>query len=90
MDNDQVAKRAGTAARIFDTVAWIVVVLGTIAAIGTFIGGAFSDEGFEGFLYGTSIAVLIAVYTAITWASITLATAVAGYIANRSQEHPHG
>jgi hypothetical protein len=50
MDNDQVAKRAGTAARIFDTVAWIVAVLGTIAAIGTFIGGAFSDEGFEGFL----------------------------------------
>jgi hypothetical protein len=93
-----VASRAGTAARIFDILGWVVLIIGGIAGIMNFAGfivlATGSFETFSGetfwpalglFVVGT---ILIVIYTALLWASITLATAVAGYISKRVDAPP--
>ena len=79
-----VQTRAMLVARIFDIIAWVVIAATVLGMLG-FIGvGLFGDNGFSGFVVAVVIAALVAVYGAITWAGITLATVVAGYIASRS------
>lgn len=82
-----VAAKAQKVATIFDILAILVLVVGGLAAgfvlLASFIG-AVSDSSSIAFFPGLLLALFIGVYTALTWASITLATVVAGYIANRT------
>ena len=77
-----IAMRAGLVARVFDTLAWVVLVLGGLAVLGGFVA-IFT----ESLWMGLFIMVGSAVYTALMWASVTLGTIVAGYIASRSEIH---
>jgi hypothetical protein len=85
-----VARRAGAAARIFDILGWVILFVGGLAGIinfATFIGLAGTDFWPAlGIFVGGSIVIVI--YTALAWASITLATAVAGYISKRVEAEP--
>jgi purine-cytosine permease-like protein len=73
-----VKTRAAFVARIFDTLAWVVLVLGALVTLFTIFG--IFTEGVEYLL----IALIVVVYTAISWASVSLASIVAGYIAQRA------
>lgn len=84
MSPEGVARRAGAAARIFDVLAWLVAVVGVIGAVVAFFSAYQVTDGFEAFLLGVAWAVGALLYTALLWAGVTLSTAVAGYIANRS------
>lgn len=84
MSPEGVAKRASVVARIFDVLAWVVLVVGVVGAVVAFFSAYQVTDGFEAFLLGAAWAVGTLVYTALIWAWITLSTAVAGYIANRS------
>ena len=86
-----VTTRAKSVARIFDILAMIVLVFGGLATAFVFLAGLFgnmdgyADNWFQSFFMGIVWAAFIAVYTALTWASITLGTVVAGYIARRTE-----
>jgi hypothetical protein len=84
-----VKAKARTVARIFNAVAWAVLVVGGLLVVG-FIAVALetSDYDYLGGYSGAAfslLAVFAALYTVLLWASITLATIVASYIANRSE-----
>ena len=86
-NNMNVAARAAGVARIFDILAWIVlVVFGLATGIGLLAAiVVLFSEGFAEFLFVLLYAVGAAVYGALTWASVSLATVVAGYIAQKSE-----
>ena len=89
-----VQRRAAAAARIFDIIATVVLVFGGLLVLAQIVGGtayliasADSESGLNPVVITAGIVVgvvLIAIVTAVYWATITLATAVAGYIAQRS------
>lgn len=94
-----VQRRAAAAARIFDVLATVVLIFGGLLTLAQVVGGiAFlvgwagsgsSGSEFDAFAFfvplGTFVgAITTVIVTAITWAVITLATAVAGYVAQRS------
>ena len=91
-----VQRRAAAAARIFDVVATVVLIFGGLLVLSEIVGGVAFLIASAGAETGTSpalilvamiaSAVLTAIVTAINWAGITLATAVAGYVAQRSPE----
>lgn len=85
MSREGVAKRAGVAARIFDILAWVVLVVGVVGAVVAFFSAYQVTDGFDAFLLGAAWAVGTLVYTALIWAWVTLSTAVAGYIAVRTE-----
>jgi len=86
----KVKEKANVAARIFELIGWLVVVvgsLGVVIALLSALVGLFSDVNrFAAVGIGLLSAIGIIIYTAILWASVTLATAVAGYIAQRSEQ----
>lgn len=83
-----IRSKATKVARIFDILATVVLIVGALGVVTTSllgVVGLFSDDGgFGTLLIALASAVGIAIYTALTWAGITLATIVAGYIAERS------
>ena len=88
MSSINVKQRANVAARIFDILGWVVLIVGSLSAIVfvlVAIVGLFGDNGAQAFFAGIAGAVGVVVYTALMWASITLATAVAGYVSQRSE-----
>lgn len=83
-----IASRARNVARIFDILAWVVLVFGVLGAGIYFLvavaAGAQDDNVFGGLVIGALVAALTLVYTALVWASITLGTVIAGYIAGKT------
>jgi hypothetical protein len=79
------AKKANAVAAIFDVIAWIVLILGGLGVAGSLIAGLIgaTDDSASLFL-GMLMAVGIAAYTAVIWASVSLSTIIARYIASRS------
>ena len=86
--NMNIQARATSVARVFDTLAWVVIAVGVVSAGVSFLGLTFGTEAgfFAGLIYGLLAVALVGIYTALTWASITLGTIVAGYIAQRSRD----
>ncbi len=96
-----VQRRAAAAARIFNVLATVVLIIGGLLVLAQLAGGvAFlagwagtdmsgSDMAALGFLFpiGAFVgAIVTALLTAVYWAVITLATAIAGYVAQRSPQ----
>lgn len=84
-----VAARATSVARIFNAVAIFVLIVGAVLIGGNLligIFGGYGDSWLWSFVMGIVFAAVTAVYTAITWAGVTLATIVAGYIALRTEQ----
>lgn len=73
-----VHKRAVMVSRIFDILAWVVLVAGGVGVLVSLIS-MFSD-----FLAGFLLLLATVVYTALVWAGVSLSTVVAGYIASRT------
>jgi hypothetical protein len=73
------AKKAEKVGVIFDIIGWIILIIGgtatalSLAALATDAGGA-----------ALLLAGGTAVYTAVMWASVSLATIVAQYVASKS------
>lgn len=85
MDHATLNRRAGSVATIFSTLATVVLILGAIAAIAGFIQAiAASDSILLGIFAGILVALAIGVYVAVSWAGITMAALVAGYIQTRT------
>lgn len=85
MDHATLNRRAASVAAIFNTLATVVIILGVIAAIAGFIQAvASADEVLAGVFAGLLVALAIGVYVAVSWAGITLAALIAGYIQNRT------
>ena len=82
-----IQSKAQKVATIFDALATIILIVGGLGigvlAIGGVIG-LFSDGGFQALVIALLGMLGVAIYTALMWASITLATIVAGYISQRS------
>ena len=76
--------RAALAARVFDVLAWVTLGIGALAAALMALGGLLSGDG-QAFLVAIAATIGIVVYTILSWAMITLASSVAGYIAARSE-----
>lgn len=84
---NNVSTRARFVANIFDVIAWVVLGVGAlVAGIAFFSGlvGVFGDEWVNSFVIGVVTALVIGVYTAVSWACVSLASIVAGYIQNKS------
>lgn len=92
-----VQRRAAAAARIFDVVATVVLVFGGLLILAQVVGGIgflVASTGSESITSSPALivagmigsVVVTAIATVINWAAITLATAVAGYVAQRSVE----
>jgi len=79
-----VKTRAALAARVFDILAWAVLGIGALAAALMVLGGLLSGDG-QAFLVAIAATIGIVVYTVLSWAGVTLASSVAGYIAARSE-----
>jgi hypothetical protein len=76
--------RAVFVARIFDVLAWVILVVGALAALSGII--YLFSSGVEGlFIFFVAI-----VYTVLAWAGVSLAAVVAGYIAQRTEVAPPG
>ena len=75
-----VSTRARFVANIFDILAWVVLGLGAFSAVSLLVVGIANDNLGEGFAWAFGISV----YTAVAWASISLASIVAGYIEHKS------
>lgn len=91
-----VQRRAAAAARIFDIIATVVLVFGGLLVLAQIAGGiayliasADSESGPGSMVITVGIVVgvvVVAIVTAVYWATVTLATAIAGYIAQRTPE----
>lgn len=84
---ENVSTRARFVANIFDIIAWVVLGVGAFTAtifllFGLF--GALGDEWINSFAIGVGTALAIGVYTAVSWAGISLASIIAGYIQKKS------
>lgn len=83
-----IRNKATNVARIFNILATAVLIVGALGIVLVSLSGVvalFSDGGGLGALLVALLgAVGVAIYTALTWAGITLATIIAGYIAERS------
>ncbi len=85
MDQSTLYRRAGSVATIFSTLATVVLVLGVLAMIAGFIQAiAAADEVLVGIFAGLLVVLAIGVYVAVSWAAITMAALVAGYIQTRT------
>lgn len=73
-----VKTRAAMVARIFDILAWVVLIIGGLITLFTLIG--VFTEGVEYLL----IALVAAAYTGVSWASVTLASVIAGFIGQKA------
>jgi len=72
--------RAQLVARIFDILAWAILVIGGIATLfGLVATFAAPREGLV-------ILVIVVVQTALAWAAVTLGAVIAGYIAQRTAD----
>jgi hypothetical protein len=83
-----VAAKAAKVATIFNTLAIVVLVIGGIFALVAVIAGiaVIADGDFFSGLFITGVyLVAVGIYTALSWAWITMGTIVAGYIANRTE-----
>jgi len=81
--------RAVFVARIFDIIAWVILIVGGLAAVLNIVVGlfgAFADTWISSVVIGIGIGLAIAVMTAIYWAAVSLASIIAGYIAAESAE----
>ena len=81
-----VKSRAMRTAQIFDLLAKVVLGLGVVAALillGITVFGFVAGEGVWALLPLLGLLV-VAAGTALAWAGVTLATVVAGYVAERS------
>lgn len=74
-----VAKRAASASGILDVFAALVLVLSGLGLLGA-IWTMFTT----GFLSGLMTAVIVLAGGALYWASLTVASVIAGYVANKS------
>ena len=82
-----IQSKATKVEQIFDVLATVVLIVGTVGIISFVLSGLFGlsaeGGGFGALLIALAGAVGVAIYTALTWAGITLATVIAGYIAER-------
>jgi flagellar motor component MotA len=83
MDTATIHKNADRVASIFNALAMFVLVIGVIAAVLVLVGGIMNEDS-TSILQGIAAALVILVYTAITWAGVQLAALVAGYIRVRT------
>jgi hypothetical protein len=82
-----ITTRARLVANIFDITAWVVLGIGVLLAIIAFfrgVSGGLADSWGGSFTNGIILAAIVLVYSALSWACITLASIIAGYIQNRS------
>jgi uncharacterized membrane protein (UPF0136 family) len=87
MDIDTIHRNADRVSSIFNALAMFVLVIGTVVALLALVGGfvgAFNSDSGPSIISGIALALLIAVYTAITWAGVQLSALVAGYIKVRT------
>lgn len=87
IDPVTIKSKAAKVTTIFNALGLAVLILGGIgvaAGLLTSIVTLFSDDSGLAFLLPLFGTAMYAVYIALLWASINLATIVAGYISNRS------
>jgi ABC-type uncharacterized transport system permease subunit len=86
MDQATINRNADRVSAIFNAVAIVVLIVGFLAALFALLAGIFSigTEGIDALFGGLAAALIIAVYTIITWAGVQLAALVAGYIKVRT------
>ena len=75
----EVTEPAVRASGVLRTLAVVVVIVGVVGLVLSLVAMAQ-----VGFLYGLTVALGVVAYTALTWASLTVASVVSGYVANRS------
>jgi hypothetical protein len=83
----RLSKQATKVGTIFDIIGWTVLVLGGLSVLITgLIALVAMGSGDDGGYSGLSLLAPIgaAIYTAVLWASVSLATIVAKYIADKS------
>lgn len=81
------SKKAEKVGTIFDVIGWVILIIGGTAAVLTMFGtlfASFGDDGMYVLSVGIPVTIGIAIYTAVMWASVSLATIVAQYIASKS------
>jgi hypothetical protein len=81
------SKKAGKVGTIFDTIGWIVLIVGGLAVVVTglvALATMGSDNGSGASVLSLIAPIVAAIYTAVLWASVSLATIVAQYIASKS------
>ncbi len=83
MDIATIHKNADRVASIFNGLSLFVIVIGVITAALVLIGG-FASDADGAIIQGIAFALIVLVYTAITWAGVQLAALVAGYIKVRT------
>jgi len=79
--------RARFVANIFDVVAWVILGVGAFFAVITLLAGLFgtmADEWINSFAFGVGTTLAILIYTAVSWAGVSLASIIAGYIEQKS------
>jgi uncharacterized Tic20 family protein len=84
-DRETLARRAGTVAGIYQTIATVVIIVGVLAMIAGFIQAvANTDDTFVGIMAGLLVALAILVYVIVAWAGVQMFALVSGYISHRS------
>jgi hypothetical protein len=81
------AKKATKVGTIFDTIGWVVALSGSLLVLLVLLGtmlALFGDDGLYALMIGIPAAIVVVIYTAVLWASVSLATIVAQYIASKS------
>jgi len=88
LDSTVIKSKAAKVTLIFNGLGLAVLILGGLGVVVGLIASIvtlFSDSGgFGQFLVALFATALYAVYVALIWASVNLATIIAGYISNRS------
>jgi hypothetical protein len=87
MSDTRLAVRASKVSNIFNMLAVVLVVVGSLAVCVGLVNSviALLQDGFDALLLTLAWSVGMAFVTAITWAYISLATIVAQYIADKSE-----
>lgn len=83
-----VAAKAEKVSHIFNILSIVILVVGGIlGVVGAMAGLRLIVEGefFVGLFTMAAYLVVVAIYTALMWAWVTLGTVFAGYIANRTE-----
>lgn len=75
------AKKADKVGVIFDLIGWVILAAGGLVTLIAVLVGLFGDDTL---MVGLLTAIAVGVYTAVMWASVSLATIVAQYIASKS------
>ena len=93
MDSTTLHKNADRVASIFNALSIFVLIIGVLGALVVLIAGlatiGSSDSPVVAVLGGIVGALLVGIYTAITWAGVQLAAVIAGYVKVRTSPGEH-